>query len=154
MSTTLSPYHTYRRGVVSVRRALALIAHLVVAVWRIEPTVLLELGVSWVVAAWSVTSLLYGFGRYHPPVADTLATVPSALLGATGVAIVCASLCAIVVRHRDARGYSSLAAAIWLGYLSAAILATDHRLAGGWVYGGMAVAALLPYWRVASDRDL
>lgn len=151
MSATTQPRARHR---LTVRDIHARVVDLIISVWRVEPTVLLELGVSWIVAAWSVTSLVYDFVRYPPGVADALGTVPSALLGMSGLAIVAVSLGAIVARHRDARGYVSLAAAIWLGYLSAAILATDYRLAGGWVYGGVALAALLPFWRVALDRRL
>lgn len=136
------------------RDILARIVDLAVSVWRVEPTVLLELGVSWVVGAWSVTSLLYGFGRYPPRLAESLGIVSSALLGMSGLCIVTVALFAIVARQRDARGYVSFASAVWLGYVAAAILATDHRLAAGWVYGGIALAALLPFWRIVAGRRL
>lgn len=123
-------------------------------VWRREPTLFIELGVAWTVGVWAVTILAFGTGGYPPLIADRIGRFPELALGLTGSAIAMAQMLAIVLRHREARGYASFFAAMWLGYLSFAILAGDPRLAGGFVYLGTAVAALLPFWRVVLDRHI
>lgn len=123
-------------------------------IWRREPTMFIELGVAWTIAAWAATILLFGISSYPPPISASIGRLPELLLGMTGTVIVASQLIAIVTRHRDTRGYASFAAAVWLGYLSFSILAGNWRLAGGFVYLGAALAALLPFWRVVLDRRL
>ena len=123
-------------------------------VWRREPTMFIELGVAWTISAWSVTILLFGTNGYPPVIVDQLGKLPEYVLGVSGLIITAAQAASIVTRSREGRGYSSFAAAMWLGYLSFSILAGDPRLAGGFVYFGTAVAALLPFWRVVLDRRL
>lgn len=123
-------------------------------VWRREPTLFIELGVLWTVGVWSITILLFGLSGYPPSIAGRIGFVPEALMGASGSAIAAAMVCAVVTRNRTARGYSSFAAASWLGFLSFAILAGNYTIAGGYVYLGTAVAALLPFWRVVLDRRI
>lgn len=136
-------------------RSIAIRAiELIDLVWRREPTLFIELGVSWTIAAWAATILLFGISTYPPPISTSIGRLPETLLGLTGTAIVATQLIAIVTRHRDTRGYASFAAAVWLGYLSFSILAGNWRLAGGFVYLGAALAALLPFWRVVLDRRL
>ena len=123
-------------------------------VWRREPTMFIELGVMWTVGVWSITIMLFGLGGYPPAIAGKIGTVPETLLGVSGTVVATAMIWSVIARHRDARGYSSFAAAMWLGFLSFAILAGNWRLAGGYVYLGTAVAALLPFWRVVLDRRI
>ena len=123
-------------------------------VWRREPTLFIECGVVWTIAVWSMTLLMFGTGGYPPLIADKLTRGPELALSLTGLLVVMSMVFGIATKHRYARGYSSFAAATWLGYLSFSILAGNHQLAGGWVYLGTAVAALLPFWRVVLDRRL
>lgn len=123
-------------------------------VWRREPTMFIELGVLWTVGVWSITIMVFGLGGYPPAIAGKIGTIPETLLGVSGIAIAVAMVAAVVARNRELRGYSSFAAAMWLGFLSFAILAGNWRLAGGYVYLGTAVAALLPFWRVVLDRRI
>lgn len=123
-------------------------------VWRREPTMFIELGVAWTVGVWAVTILMFGTTGYPPVIAAQLGKLPELALGVSGLVVTVAQIVSIVTRYREGRGYSSFAAAMWLGYLSFSILAGNPRLAGGFVYLGTAVAALLPFWRVVLDRRL
>lgn len=123
-------------------------------IWRREPTMFIELGVLWTIGVWALTILMFGTGGYPPLIADKLTRAPELSLSLTGLVIVMSMALGIATKHRYARGYASFAAATWLGYLSFSILAGDARLAGGYVYLGTAVAALLPFWRVVLDRRL
>lgn len=123
-------------------------------VWRREPTLFIELGVVWTVGVWAVTILMFGMTGYPPAIAAQLGKMPELALGLSGLVITAAQFVFIAIRHREGRGYASFAASMWLGYLSFSILAGNPRLAGGYVYLGTAVAALLPFWRVVLDRRL
>ena len=123
-------------------------------IWRREPTLFIELGAAWTILVWAMTLLTFGTGGYPPLIADKLARGPELALSLIGLTIVMSMALGITTMHRYARGYASIGAACWLGYLSFSILAGDPRLAGGYVYLGTAVAALLPFWRVALDRRL
>lgn len=145
--------HTDRMRL-GARSVAVRIIELLDLVWRREPTMFIELGVVWTVGVWAVTILVFGTAGYPPIIAEKLGRLPELALGLSGAVITSTQLIAIVARHRETRGYSSFAAAVWLGYLSFSILAGNARLAGGFVYLGMAVAALLPFWRVVLDRRI
>ena len=117
------------------------------AVWRREPTLFIELGVIWTILVWSMSLIVFGISAYSPSIAEQFERVPHLGLAASGFVIIAAQAVSIVARSQRGREYASLLAAMWLGYLSFALLAGNARIPGGLVYLGHALASLLPYWR-------
>lgn len=136
------------------RVLVARVADLVVSLWRHEPTVFVEVSSAWIVGCWSVSTLLWGLSRLPAEMAGRFGLVPETALGMSGLAITTTMIAAMVARHTMARAYGSMAAAMWMGFVGAAIIATDYRLPGGPVYLGLAVLSLLPFWRAVLGRRL
>lgn len=140
---------------VPVRTMLARVILFIERLWIREPTIWIEAGTTWTVFVWSWSMLGFGIETFPPPIAsnfgDNQMYVVLAVIGAFLSAV---QLTSMISLNAEARGRTSFVSAIWLGWLSCALLSADYRIPGGFVYLGFAFAALLPFWRLCSGRRI
>lgn len=118
-----------------------------------EPTFLVEVGTAYTTACWAVAILRPGPMTISPILDQSMHRFPEVAQGTIAAVIAANQVLAMGFGHVRWRAWASFATSIWLGWLSGAILSADATLAGGYVYAGMALVALLPFWRIFIEDD-